>query len=145
TPVSMYSPDWQGGTVYLSCRAGVNPRCLSGRPVICLTDEPLTPELRVSSLTGALRPGRAAMVSLSPQEGDCFTLTVINGEMLDVPQPSRRGGRVCGWFRPDMPLADLIRGYSESGGPHHLVLAYGASCAFLAKAARLCGFGFIQI
>ena len=145
TTVSMYSPDWQGGTVYLSCRAGVNPRCLSGRPVICLADEPLIPELKISALTGTLRPGKAAMVSLSPQEGDRFTLTVITGEMLDAPQSSRRKGRVCGWFRPDTPLSDLIRDYSESGGPHHLVLAYGAACAFLAKAARLSGFGFIQI
>ena len=145
TPISMYCPDWQGGTVYLSYRTGVNPRCLAGKPVICREFEPLVPELPVSALTGPLRGGRAVIISLSPQDNDRFTLTAVTGEMLEVPENARQKGRVSGWFRPDTPLTELISGYSENGGPHHMVLAYGASCQFLAQTARLCGFEFLKI
>ena len=145
TPISMYCPDWQGGTIYLSYRTGVNPRCIAGKPVICRVSEPLIPELPVSAITGPLRGGRAVIISLSPQDNDRFTLTAVTGEMLDVPENARHKGRVCGWFRPDAPLPDLIAAYSENGGPHHMVLAYGASCQFLAQTARCCGFEFLQL
>ncbi|MGI6743272.1 MAG: L-arabinose isomerase family protein [Eubacteriales bacterium] len=145
TPVSMFCPDWKSESVYLSSRAGVNPRCLSGQPSVTVKKDPLYYGLETIAMTGALKAGYAGLVSLAPQDFDRFDLIYAGGEMLDVPGNCRAGDSVRGWFRPHIPLNAMLSAYSENGGSHHLVLSWCADPELIRLAAVFSGFGFVKL
>jgi L-arabinose isomerase len=46
---------------------------------------------------------------------------------------------MCGWFKPDMKLEEMLEKYSELGGTHHSALVYDVDAKSLALFAKTLG------
>lgn len=126
TFTEMFCPDWKGNRVLLSHMGEVNPRLLAGKPRLEEMPFKFTDALAPVRVTGCLRGGPAVWVNLAPLPANRFRLIVAPVAMQRVAGRDRSADSVHGWFRPPMPVADFLAGYSRLGGTHHAALVYGA-------------------
>ena len=119
----MFCPDWEHNTLFLSHMGEVNPRLLSGTPVLREMDYQYSRTDNPALVVGRFKPGTVVLVNLAPM-ADGYRLIIARATMLDVPGVDRMKESVRGWFTPPVPVADFLAAYSRLGGTHHLAVTY---------------------
>lgn len=111
-----------------------------GYPISLLSSNFAMTPLRSApvSLRFTFRPGPVTLLSLTTVNTGRLRFIVTEGQILDEP-PIPAISRVHAKFRPDLPLNDFLRRWSEVGGSHHQGMAYGRITPLLVKLARLLG------
>lgn len=135
----MFCPDWEGGTVLLSHMGEMNLNLVAGRPDLLEKPFPWTDAANPVVALGCFKAGPATLVNVAPLGGGRFVWTVVPGEMIDGRDGEGFKETVRGWFRPRMPLPEMLKAYSEGGGTHHSALVYGAPAAEMEKVGRHLG------
>lgn len=145
TFTEMFSPDWEGGAIFLSHMGEFNPVVAAGRPRLYEKDFPFTPARNPATLACAPRPGRATLANLAPGPEGSYAIIAAPVTVLgDGTHPACKDW-IRGWVRPDMPLEDFLESFSRHGGTHHSALVYGDGPDALAAFARAAGFGFVYL
>lgn len=125
TFTEMFCPDWENGTIYLSHMGELNPDLVEGKALLVRKEMAWVDAEPPVVAVGRFRSGGAVFVNLAPgPEGSC-TFILAPVKMLDVRGEDKMQDSVRGWFRPEIPLEDFLREYSELGGTHHAALVYG--------------------
>lgn len=122
------------------------PFNLDGMPVLREMEYGYTATDNPALVTGRFKPGSVVLVNLAPVGIDGaaagqarYRLIVAPAEMLPVLGPDRMEEYIRGWFRPKVPVADFLAGYSRLGGTHHLAVAYAADMASLTRFGEMMG------
>ena len=135
TFMEMFCPDWAENRVYLSHMGELNLLAMErGHMVV----RPFTfaPGFDPTTVYGVFKPGRACIVNTAPTK-DGFRLILAEGEMCALPpEIGSFSTAISGWFRPNIPIRELLKKYSLAGGTHHSVLVYGATAESLSLFAR---------
>lgn len=140
--VEIFCPDWKGNTLLLSHMGEYNPkliRCKAGMKEINFifgdSENPIVSY-------GCYRGGPAVFVNLY-QVAEGFRLLISPVEMQDVAvEEDNFEGRVRGWMKPHIPVAEFLESISRAGATHHSALIYDATPEQLAFFAQLCGLGY---
>ena len=89
-----------------------------------------------ASLSFAMEPGEATIVSLTTGPQGRLRLVVSEGEVLDfAPLPGANNPQTK--FAPRRPLREFLTEFSLAGGSHHQALAYGSHSATIERIAEL--------
>jgi len=99
-----------------------------------MVDLPYAP----ATLSFALEPGHATLVSLTTGPGGCFRFVVSEGEVLDFP-PLEGALNPQYKFAPAGELEQFLTDFSLAGGSHHQALGYGSHTETLRRVASLLG------
>ncbi len=135
----MFCPNWKGGSVYMSHMGESNLALLEARHTV-VKPFPYSDSPNPTCVLGHMVPGRACVLNLLPNGEDWFDLVIVPGEMLKVPEElDNYHTSMCGWFKPDRELTDMLEKYSELGGTHHSALVYGVDASSLALFAKTLG------
>ena len=145
TFTEMFSPDWQGGSVFLSHMGEFNPALAVGRVRIFEKTFSFTPAQNPAAMVGALAPGPALLVNLAPVPRDSFRLIVAPVEALGDGTHPHLAEWIRGWIRPAVQLESFLETYSRLGGTHHCALLPGGDIETLALFARFCELDFQTI
>lgn len=141
----MFCPDWKENVILLSHMGESNPTLAQWQPVIRDRQFNYNSCGNTVSMYTCLRPGNVTIVNLAPMN-DSFTLILCPGKLLDC--GLERGGYADanqGWFRPQRPVGDFLKAYSELGGTHHSALVYDVSLDELKAFGKMMGFDVIEI
>lgn len=141
----MFCADWKNGNIFLSHMGEFNTRAAKVKPKLVTKPFIYSDVGYATFFSSPMKPGCAVTVTLLPEPDDRFTILAANAEMLDVPVENSFSCTVNGWFKPDMPVADFLREYSENGGIHHFAMVYGADMNVIKRFAKLMGWGFKQL
>ncbi|MCR5264001.1 MAG: hypothetical protein K6D94_09015 [Clostridiales bacterium] len=138
TFMEMFCPDWAGNHVYFSHMGELNLRAMQ-RGHMALPPFSFAPCFAPTRVYGVFKPGKATIVNTAPT-ADGFRLVLAEGRMIDLPKDiGSFGGAISGWFKPNIPVAQLLKKYSMAGGTHHSVLVYGASAESLSVFGKQIG------
>jgi len=119
----MFCPDWEHNTLFLSHMGEVNPRLLSGTPVLREMDYHYSATDNPAFVVGRFKPGKVVLTNLAPA-AEGYRLVIARATMLDVPGVDRMKESVRGWFTPPVPVPEFLAAYSTLGGTHHLAVTY---------------------
>jgi L-arabinose isomerase len=139
TFTEMFCPDWENGAVYLSHMGEMNWRLADGKPLLREMQYKYSRTDNPAYVVGRFKPGEIVLVNLAPVSETGYRLILAPAEMLPVSGADAMEKSVHGWFRPRLPLADFLAGYSRLGGTHHLALAYTNGTARLESFGRMMG------
>ncbi len=141
----MFCPDWKENTILLSHMGEMNPRLTENRPV--LFDKPFSYNKcgDTVSLSACFKTGKAVLVNLAPAE---YGFTLVLSE-VDIIQSGTKDAayknEVRGWMKPETPLKDFLKAYSQNGGTHHSALVYNANVEALAAFGNMMDFDVVII
>lgn len=141
----MFCPDWKNDTILLSHMGEMNIALTAEQPVLVEKEFPFTDAGNTVVAYGRFREGPVTLVNLAPGRGDSFSLIMVSGNMLAVTGEDRMENSIHGWFKPDMPVSDLLREYSLAGGTHHLALIYDAEECDLLRFASMMNWKTVRI
>ena len=137
----MFTMSFGDDTVLMSHMGEGNWTIAHPRHPVDLVSSPfgMTP-LRVApvALRFTARPGPVTLVSLTTVTDGRLRFIITEGEVVDEP-PIPALTRVHFKFRPDQPLPEFLKRFSEAGGSHHQGMAYGRLTPLLVKLAKLMG------
>lgn len=140
----IFCPDWQNGTLFLSHMGEMNTALSADTPRL------LPKRMRYSDtdtlwLCGTYKEGRAILADLAPVSDTALRLIAIKGQTVLPACPKLIGKNICGWFKPDAAIEDLLSRYSRLGGTHHLALICGDECRTLEAFAEAMGFEYKEL
>ncbi len=138
TFTEMFCPDWEGGRVFLSHMAEMNPDLSAGKARLVAKEMPWIDAATPAVAVGRFRSGRAVFSDLAPGPEGSFTLILAPVE-VDGGEPDRMEGSIRGWLRPAVALERFLERYSELGGTHHAALTYGDALPALEAFGRVMG------
>ncbi len=141
----MFCPDWENNTVFLSHMGEVNLRLLDGRPQLREMQYAYTKTGNPALASGCFRPGEVTLVNLAPIGKGRYRLIVAPVEMVPVTGPDRMEEYIRGWFRPTIPVADFLAGYSRAGGTHHLAVSYMRDLKSVEGLAAMMGWEYTRL
>lgn len=131
TFTEMFCPNWRDGSVFLSHMGEFNYAVADGKPTLEEKPFPFTSAENPTVAYRTMKPGRAVFVNLAPLGRGKYTLSIIPGQMLSVQGENTQAHAVNGWFRPDVPLEEMLERLSNLGGTHHSALVYGDEAEIL--------------
>jgi L-arabinose isomerase len=143
----IFSVDYGGEALFMSHMGEGNWRLARKDSSIQIRSDPFDiGALRVDpvSLVFSLKPGSATLLNITTGPNGKIQWIVTEGEVVDSPALPNLT-LVHNRFKPEMPVREFLRIYSELGGSHHLALAYGNWKGNLAKLARLMNVEFYEI
>lgn len=142
TFAEMFCPDWAHDEIYFSHMGECNLTVLKD---ILLVGHgfPYTPAFDPAGIAGKMKGGKAALVNIAPDGKGSYRMTFTDGEMKELPDDiGEYTDSVSGWFKPQIPVAELLKKYSEAGATHHSLLVYGADSESLCCFAKAFGFDY---
>lgn len=125
TFTEMFCPDWEHGSVFMSHMGEYNYNIADGKPVLQEKPFPYTAAGNTTAAYKTMKGGRAVLINLAPFGNGQYTLILVPGQMLDIQGENKHTKATNGWFKPDVPLENLLETYSQNGGTHHSALVYG--------------------
>ncbi len=135
--VEMFCPNWKRGYLFLSHMGELNLRVTEGKPIMFKRPFMFTDAGDPYAIMAPMKAGRAVLLNLAPFGNGKYLLTAVNGEILSLDNKDKFERVVTGWFKPDMPLDEMLKKYSEGGATHHSAVVYDAEPeAFKAMADR---------
>ncbi|MBE6636551.1 MAG: hypothetical protein E7618_01965 [Ruminococcaceae bacterium] len=143
--VEMFCPNWKDNVIFLSHMGEYNLRVAANAPTLRVRPFPFGDSGDTYALMAPMKAGQATIVNLAPMGNGDYTLLAINGTMQPVPEASNFNHLVNGWFKPKLPIDEMLRLYSENGGTHHSALVYGIPAEALRPIAKRFGWKFVII
>jgi len=141
----MFCPDWKGGAVYMSHMGESNAALLENKRTV-INPFPYADSPDPTCIFGHMIAGKACIFNLLPNADDWFDVIIAEGEMLKLPELIKTlAAAMNGWFKPNAPLEDFLKKYSELGGTHHSALVYGVSAESLTLFAKTLGMKYTVI
>lgn len=132
----MFCPDWEHNTVFLSHMGEFNYRIAQQKPRLAEKPFPFTSAENPTVAYATMQGGAAVFLNLAPLGNGRYVLTLTDGEMMQIRGENTMSEAVNGWFRPNVPLPEFFRRYSEAGATHHSAVIYGASVEELLPIAK---------
>lgn len=142
TFAEMFCPDWANDEIFFSHMGECNLTVLKD---ILLVGHgfPYTPAFEPTGIAGKMKGGKVALVNIAPNGKGSYHMTFTDGEMKELPDDIwEYTDSVSGWFKPVLPVAELLKKYSEAGATHHSLLVYGADSESLCCFAEAFGFKY---
>lgn len=144
TFTEMFCADWAGDRIFLSHMGEMNPALTLNPPELVEKPMPWIDMDPSVVLVGRFKGGKGVFVNLAPGPDNTFTLVLAGGEM-DASGRENMPATVRGWFKPMMPVAEFLEGYSSVGGTHHAAFVYGDVLDDLAKFSELMGWDTVVL
>lgn len=140
TFTEMFCPDWKENVILLSHMGEINYDLAQWKPVLRTVPFNYNTCGDTAAAYTCYRPGKAVFVNVAPaKEG--FSLIATNVELLDC--GLRHGAykyAVQGWMKPEKPLTEFLKEFSELGGTHHSAMVYNADIEEILAFGRMMGF-----
>ena len=137
--VEMFCPDWKNNTVYFNHMGESNASLMEHRHMMTKyfaygdVDNPVY-------MLGHMKAGRGCILNMLPNSEGWFDVVIVEGEFMQLPERLESFPEtINGWFKPCVPVAELLERYSEAGGTHHSSFVYGVSGRSLALFAKRLG------
>jgi L-arabinose isomerase len=135
----MFCPDWEHNAIFLSHMGEINPRCVSGKPVLAKKSLPWINTGDPVMIVGRFKAGLATLVNLAPMPDDDYSLILVPVKVIGPEDGDGMTDTVRGWITSEVPLADLLAEYSNLGGTHHSALVYGDALDTLIRLGMIRG------
>ena len=140
TFVEMLSPDWERDVIILSHMGESNPNVAQWKPILKDVPFNFNSTGNTVSMATCTRPGKAVYANLVPLKTG-FTLILSEVDVVDL--GLERGAYAelnQGWIKPNMPLRQFLKKYSELGGTHHSAMVYNGNIDTIATFGKMMGF-----
>ncbi len=140
TFTEMFCPDWKEDVILLSHMGEINYDLVQWKPVLRTVPFNYNSCGDTAAAYCCYRPGKAVFVNVAPaREG--FSLVASNVEMLGCGlEYGVYRDSVQGWMKPEKPLNEFLKAFSELGGTHHSALVYNADIEEILAFGRMMGF-----
>ena len=140
TFTEMFCPDWKKDVILLSHMGETNYHLAQWKPVMSTVPFNYNSCGDTAAPYMCYRPGKAVFVNVAPaREG--FSMIACPVEMLDGGlEYGKYRKSNQGWMKPDRPLPEFLKAFSELGGTHHSALVYGADAEEILCFGRMMGF-----
>ncbi len=144
TFAEMFCPSWNDDLVFLSHMGEMNTALCAEKPVISKMKFEYTDAGYPVFSWGRFKAGKAVYFNVSPSQ-DGFDFILFPIEMVDKGGSDKMKATIEGWFKPEMPINDFLKKYSEAGGTHHGGFIYDASVESLVAYAKQIGLNPVVI
>ena len=140
TFTEMFCPDWKENVILLSHMGESNYTLAKWRPVMSTVPFNYNSCGDTAAPYICFRPGKAVFVNVAPSK-EGFSMIATQVEMLDaglefgVYRSSNQG-----WMKPEKPLPEFLKAFSELGGTHHSALVYNGNIDEILAFGRMMGF-----
>ncbi|OQX82707.1 hypothetical protein B6D60_11690 [candidate division KSB1 bacterium 4484_87] len=145
TFTEMFCPDWEGDRIFMSHMGEINTALTGEKPMLELRPYPFSAAAEPVIASGCLKPGNAQLINLAPGPDDTFSLIVAPVEVCNTAGNEKIDSGVRGWIKPQMPINDFLKQYSQNGGTHHSVLCYNVSTLLTEAFAKSMNWNFVII
>lgn len=140
TFTEMFCPDWKEDVILLSHMGEINYDLVQWKPVMRTVPFNYNTCGDTAAAYSCYRPGKAVFVNVAPSK-EGFSMIATNVTMLGC--GLRYGAyqkSVQGWMKPEKPLTEFLKEFSELGGTHHSALVYNADIEEILAFGRMMGF-----
>jgi L-arabinose isomerase len=136
-----FCPCWKNNLILMSHMGEMNMNVAAQKAIVTDKPFPYTQAGDTVAAFGTLRAGKAVFINLAPMDNGKYTLIVSPVEMVDVKdnEDSYRS-TTEGWMKPQLPLIEYLKAYSEIGGTHHSALVYDVSVFEIISFGQIMGF-----
>ena len=140
----MFCPDWKNDVIFLSHMGEINIALSEEKVQLFEKDWPFTNAGAPVYPSACFRQGEALLVNLAPGGNRKFSLIISPVRMLKELDKKKTKG-IRGWMKPEIPVNDFLKKYSEAGGTHHVALVYGRPTTILKSFASIMNWEITEI
>ena len=145
TFTEMFCPDWKEDMILLSHMGEANYNLAQWKPVMRTTPFNYNSCGDTAAPYMCYRPGKAVYVNVAPSVKG-FSLIATPVELMGCGlEYGVYRSSVQGWMKPDRPVGEFLKAFSELGGTHHSALAYNADVDTVLAFGRMMGFEVHEI
>ncbi len=141
--VEIFCPDWKGNSLLISHMGEMNYNLCTARPEMKEINFIFGQDAENPVVAyGCYKSGPAVFANIFRDE-DGFCLLTAPVEMVAETTDNFKG-KIRGWFKPEMPIAEFLEKLSYAGVTHHSVMVYDATVEQLEFFGRLLGLKIIK-
>ncbi len=145
TFTEMFCPDWENGAVFMTHMGEMNIAVSSKKPKLSVMPWRFSNSNDTMFATACFKEGKAVLVNLAPTGDNSFSLILSPVTMLPEDDNTPFTNKVRGWMKPDMPLPEFLKRYTQLAGTHHSVLVYTEDIDIIAEFGNIMGWNVHHI
>lgn len=141
----MFCPDWKKNLIFISHMGEMNIDLAENKAMLLEKEWPFTDGDAPIYPSACFKKGDAILVNLVPEPGNLFSLILTPVKMMGEIHITTIGDGIRGWMKPQMPIPDFLKKYSEAGGTHHSALVYGQPVEELRTFGKIMNWKIVEI
>ncbi len=139
TFTEMFCPDWENDAVFMTHMGEMNIAISSKKPKLSVMPWKFSNSSDTMFATACFKEGRAVLVNLAPTGDNSFSLILSPVTLLPEDDNTRFSNKVRGWMKPNMPLPDFLKKYTQLAGTHHSALVYTEDIDIIGEFGNMMG------
>lgn len=141
----MFCPDWKNNLIFMSHMGEMNINLAEDKPILLEKEWSFSDAKAPVYPSACLKRGNAILVNLAPGYDNLFSLILTPVKMMGEIYTETIGNGIRGWMKPNMPLPEFLKKFSEAGGTHHSALVYGQPLEELRSFGKIMGWKIVEI
>ncbi len=141
--VEIFCPDWKGNRLLISHMGEMNYALCQGKPEMKEINFIFGQDAENPVVAyGCYKSGKAVFANVFRDEnGFCLYCAPVE---MEAETTDNFKGKIRGWFKPEIPVAEFLEKLGYAGVTHHSVMIYGASTEQIEYFGRLLGLNIVK-
>lgn len=139
TFTEMFCPDWENNSIFLSHMGEMNLNLSANKPKLTVIPWKFSSATAPVIATACYKEGRAVLANLAPSGDHSYSLILAPVTLLPEGTKTRFSNHIRGWMKPDIPLPDFLKNFSQLAGTHHSALVYNGNPEIILDFGKMMG------